>query len=105
MMRKQNFTGIKEIMVQDSCATETMAYNGIFDRTQEHLGVSDKAVIAARSYLLRTVNAFKNGKEPPHVITDPTKNDMTYIDSIQGVFSVKETWREHWPYLNNTGPS
>ncbi len=99
MIRNQNFTGIKEIMVQDACATETMSYTGIFDRTQEHLGVSDKAIIAMRNYLLRTVKAFERGEEPPHIITDPAKNDMTHIDSIHEVFPAEESWREHWPYL------
>jgi len=103
MMRTQNFTGIKEIMVQDACVTETMSYSGIFDRTKERLGVSDKAVITVRNYLLRTVKAFERGEEPPHIITDPAKNDMTYIDSVHEVFPAEESWREHWPYLTKEG--
>ena len=104
MMRTKNFTGIKEIMAQDACATETMSYTGIFDRTQEHLGVSDKAIIAMRNYLLRAVRAFQKGEEPPHIIRDPAKNDMTYVDSVHEVFSAEESWREHWPYLTKDGP-
>ena len=104
MMRTQNFTGIKEIMVQDACVTETMSYSGIFDRTKERLGVSDKAIITVRNYLLRTVKAFERGEGPPHIITDPAKNDMTYIDSIHEVFPAEVSWREHWPYLTKEGP-
>ncbi|NIO07364.1 MAG: hypothetical protein GTO40_04935, partial [Deltaproteobacteria bacterium] len=62
-------------------------------------GFSDKAIIAVRNYLLRTVKAFKNGAEPPHLISDPAKNDMTYIDTVHEVFPARESWREHWPYL------
>ena len=48
-----SYSGIKAVIPaeQDGCATESMG--AIFDRTREHLGVSDKAVISMRNYLLR----------------------------------------------------
>ena len=32
----------------------------IYDRSREHLGVSDKAVIAVRKYLINAVNEFRD---------------------------------------------
>jgi hypothetical protein len=66
--------------------------------------VSDKAIIAVRNYLLQTVKTFQNGEEPPHIITDPAKNHMTHVGSIQEVFPTEESWQEHWPYLTKEGP-
>ncbi len=105
MMRTKNYSGIAEIMVQDACVTETMSYTGIFDRTKERLGMSDIGIIATRDYLLRAVKAFQKGEQPPHIITDPAKNDMTHIDSVHEVFPAKESWREHWPYLTAERPA
>ncbi len=101
----RDFSGIENIITQDAAMTETMDYSGVFDRTKEHLGMSDIGIIAVRDYLLRAVRAFADGGEPPHIITDPAKNDMGHIDTIQEVFSRSETWREHWPFLSTAGPA
>lgn len=77
----ENFTGMgPTFLVHDSCATESMG--PIYDRTQEHLGVSDKTVIAVRKFLLNTVRAVAGGKEPPHVIRTPEQNDLRHVACI-----------------------
>ncbi|NIO08629.1 MAG: phthalate 4,5-dioxygenase, partial [Deltaproteobacteria bacterium] len=63
------YTGIKGYLAQDSCVTETMG--PIYDRSKEHLGASDVAVIAVRKCLLNAVQALMKGNEPPCQITDP----------------------------------
>ena len=57
MQKTVNFTGIEDFLNHDACATESMG--AIFDRTKEHLGVSDKAVIAVRRFLLTTVKELQ----------------------------------------------
>ena len=52
----------------------------IFDRSREHLGVSDKAVIAVRRFLLTSVKEFNTGKEPPHILRDVERNWFPHID-------------------------
>ena len=42
---------------QDGCATESMG--PIYDRTQEHLGYSDKTIIALRRVLLQAVKSVR----------------------------------------------
>ena len=49
MQRRINYSGIQGIETQDRAMTEGMGY--VCDRTQEHLGTSDLAVIAARRLL------------------------------------------------------
>ncbi len=54
----------------------------IYDRSQEHLGVSDMTVIAVRRFLLRTVRAVDGGQEPPHVIQTEAQNDVRHVACI-----------------------
>ncbi len=62
MQRTLNYTGIKVIATQDQAMTEGMGY--ICDRTEEHLGTSDAAVIAARRRLLKVARDLQQGIEP-----------------------------------------
>jgi phthalate 4,5-dioxygenase len=62
MQRTQNFTGIPVIRTQDTAMTESMGR--IVDRTQEHLGTTDVAVIAARRRLITMARDLQNGVEP-----------------------------------------
>jgi hypothetical protein len=51
---------------EDRAITESMG--PVLDRSEEHLGVSDIAIVAMRRALLRMVRDLQNGKEPalPH---------------------------------------
>jgi hypothetical protein len=62
MQRTQTFTGIQVIRTQDTAMTESMG--GIVDRSEEHLGTTDAAVIAARRRLLQMARDLQNGIEP-----------------------------------------
>ena len=63
MQRRLNYTGIKGIETQDRAMTEGMGY--VCDRSQEHLGTSDLAVIAMRRVLERRAQELQKGVEPP----------------------------------------
>jgi hypothetical protein len=56
LQKTVSFTGIHGIAMQDVAMQESMG--PIVDRTKEHLGSSDAAVIAARKRLLAEVRAF-----------------------------------------------
>jgi phthalate 4,5-dioxygenase oxygenase subunit len=60
--RTRSFTGIAGIRAQDAMVTESAG--AIVDRTREHLGTSDKAVIAFRARLLAAARQLENGIEP-----------------------------------------
>jgi hypothetical protein len=61
-MRTKSFSGIYGIMNQDHAVQESMG--PIVDRTREHLGAGDRAVIAMRRLLLDNVRAFLHGQAP-----------------------------------------
>jgi phenylpropionate dioxygenase-like ring-hydroxylating dioxygenase large terminal subunit len=77
-MRTRTFAGLGEIfIVGDSWATETPG--PIQDRTQEHLGTIDRALIAWHQLLLGAVRACQEGRDPPHVVRSAAHNDMGHI--------------------------
>lgn len=92
-----NYTGIENFLNHDACATESMG--PIYDRSTEHLGVSDKAVIAVRKYLIDAVNAFQAGKEPPHIVREPAQNNFPHIDTIAQTIPTAIHWRERFAHL------
>jgi hypothetical protein len=79
--RHETFTGMgKQFLIHDSCATESMG--PIYDRSKEHLGAGDIAVIAVRKFLLQSVKTLAAGEEPPHIIREPEQNDLRHIACI-----------------------
>lgn len=97
MQKKVNFTGIEDFLNHDACATESMG--AIFDRSKEHLGVSDKAVIAVRKFLLAAVHDFKNGGVPPHLLAPGRTGEFPHIDCFAHLLPGEVSWRERFPYL------
>jgi phthalate 4,5-dioxygenase len=86
------YSGIKCVIPaeQDACATESMG--PIYDRTKEHLGYSDKTIIALRKYLLRAVKAVEEGEDPPHVIKEAASNDFRRLRAVKGVIPAEGSW-------------
>lgn len=62
MQRRINYSGIQGIETQDRAMTEGMGY--ICDRTEEHLGTSDLAIIAMRRILEKRAADLQKGVEP-----------------------------------------
>src|SRR5205085_8565566 len=62
MQRRINYSGIQGIETQDRAMTEGMGF--VCDRSQEHLGTSDLAVIAMRRILERRAQDLHKGVRP-----------------------------------------
>src|SRR5579871_2867183 len=62
-MQTKNFSGILGIKNQDYAAVESMG--PIVDRTKEHLGASDGAVLTMRQLMLKWARAVMEGQDPP----------------------------------------
>jgi phenylpropionate dioxygenase-like ring-hydroxylating dioxygenase large terminal subunit len=100
--RTMSYTGIAALnpAEQDGCATESMG--AICDRTKEHLGYSDKTIIALRKMLLRALGDLAEGKDPPHVIFDEQLSDFSRLRSIKGVLPAETDWHK---LLEALGPN
>jgi phthalate 4,5-dioxygenase oxygenase subunit len=64
----QSFTGITGISEQDTAVQESMG--AIYDRTSEHLGAADAAIIQMRRRLMRAARDLEAGVEPPALDAD-----------------------------------
>jgi phthalate 4,5-dioxygenase oxygenase subunit len=63
MKAGKSFTGIRGVPNQDMAVQESMG--PISDRTKEHLGQSDAAIIRMRRRILGALSAFLAGEDPP----------------------------------------
>jgi len=64
-----SYTGIGSIHLQDQAVTESMG--PIYDRTQEHLGTSDRMVIRTRKRLIDAAKALRDEACVPPGVDDP----------------------------------
>ena len=62
MQRTKTYSGIVGINTQDFALQEGMG--PIVDRTKEHLGTSDRAIIAMRQLLLEATHDVEDGRDP-----------------------------------------
>ena len=92
-MKTDSWSGIKGIFVQDNAVQEGMG--PIVDRTREHLGTADLAIIAARRLYLSAAHALtERGIEPPGVESAETYN---YIESCAYVQPADAVWHQVTP--------
>jgi phthalate 4,5-dioxygenase len=63
MKRGESFSGIFGVTTEDIAMQESMG--PIYDRTKEHLGTSDVAVIRMRRLMLDAVRRFRDNGDPP----------------------------------------
>ena len=84
--RTLSYTGIPGIAQQDMAVTESMG--AIYDRSHEHLGTTDAAVIRMRRMLIKAAKDLANGIEPPG-----RQGDFAGIRSAEKVLEPGEDWR------------
>lgn len=93
-MKTKTFTGMGfNFQAHDAFATESQG--PIQDRTQEHPVSSDKAIIAARKLLLNGIRDVSEGREPPHVIRDPTRNRFPNIVVHSELVPGSTDWKQY----------
>ena len=86
VQKTESFTGIDGINTQDRAIQESMG--ATVDRSREHLGPADKAIIQARRLLLEAVKAVADGETPRG--TRPT---YSALRAGEGVVPRGADWR------------
>jgi phthalate 4,5-dioxygenase oxygenase subunit len=76
--KMDTFTGIPGINTQDRAVQESMG--PIMDRTLEHLGAADKAIISTRRLLEQAVRSVRDGADPIGVA--PTYYRLRAVDNV-----------------------
>ncbi|MBI2768416.1 MAG: Rieske 2Fe-2S domain-containing protein [Burkholderiales bacterium] len=93
--RTQTFLGMGEddINVHDQWAVESMG--AIQDRTREHLGTSDKVIMANRRTLLKAIESVQAGGTAPGVADAAQAAAMAGPDTVDGIAPAGE-WPAWW---------
>ncbi|MBM4260433.1 MAG: Rieske 2Fe-2S domain-containing protein [Deltaproteobacteria bacterium] len=81
---------------QDNAAQ--VSQGAIVDRSQEHLGFSDRGVILVRKLWKNIVEASERGEELPNLIRDQARNRLVHVDVIERLVKPGEL-REHVPNI------
>jgi phthalate 4,5-dioxygenase len=85
--------GEDDINVHDQWAVESMG--ALQDRTREHLGTSDKVIMANRRALQKAIEAVQAGAAPPGVADSTLAAQMTGPGTIDG-FAPAASWEAWW---------
>jgi phthalate 4,5-dioxygenase oxygenase subunit len=91
----QTFLGMGEddINVHDQWAVESMG--AIQDRTREHLGTSDKVIMANRRMLLKAIEAVQAGGDAPGAADAAQAARMIGPDTVDGI-APAGAWAAWW---------
>src|SRR5215468_5401786 len=90
----ETFTGMgADINVHDQWACESMG--PIQDRTREHLGTSDQAIIAYRRLLRAAIDEAGKGGRPLMVLDEPAAARLTGPAAIDGIGPTGD-WQGYW---------
>ncbi len=92
--RTSTYTGMgHDINVHDQWAVESPG--PIQDRTREHLGTTDKGVIAYRKMLVEAIEQNAAGAKPLMVLDEAAAGVLTGPPSIDGI-GPGATWNDYW---------
>lgn len=93
--RTRTYLGMGEddINLHDQWAVESMG--AIADRTREHLGTSDKVIMANRRLLLKAIATVQQGGTPPMVLTAEQAAALTGPDTMDCIAPAAQ-WQDHW---------
>jgi nitrite reductase/ring-hydroxylating ferredoxin subunit len=101
MQRTVNYTGIAGNRAQDGAVTESMGT--IYDRSHEHLGTSDTAIIFMRRLLIRQAKRLQQGIEPV-TPSDPNLFRVRPVDVVTAEPNLVPVWEKDHAEHMASGP-
>jgi phenylpropionate dioxygenase-like ring-hydroxylating dioxygenase large terminal subunit len=94
-MKTQTFLGMgRNFTVHDTAATESEG--PIYDRTQEHLGYTDRGIIALRKVMATAIRDVQEGRDPIHVVRETERNRYPDMLAIDEVIPPGVHWKDFW---------
>jgi phthalate 4,5-dioxygenase len=94
-MKTRSYIGLGSFFA----AHDAMAVEGpghVQDRTQEHTGSTDKAIVMARLQLLKGIADMQEGRDPMHLVRTPEANRLGHVGAVDCVVPNEEDWRNIW---------
>ncbi|MCW2363791.1 MULTISPECIES: aromatic ring-hydroxylating dioxygenase subunit alpha [Sphingobium] len=93
--RSRTYTGMGEdINVHDQWAVESMGR--IQDRTREHLGTTDKGIVAYRTMLIREIGKLQKGERPLLDLTAEEAQQVRDPGTVDGVAPAGADLEAYW---------
>jgi phthalate 4,5-dioxygenase len=89
LQKSTTYTGIAGVQEQDLAVTESMG--SIYDRSQEHLGSTDRAIIRMRQQLIAAAQDLERGIDPPGL---DASFPWTELRSTEKIIARGEDWRK-----------
>jgi len=92
--QSRTYTGMGEdINVHDQWAVESQGR--IQDRTREHLGITDKAIVAYRVLLLNALKQVASGERALLEVDEATASRITGPPTMDGI-GPSDDWQKYW---------
>ena len=85
--------GEEDINMHDQWAVESMG--PIANRTREHLGTTDKVIMANRRVLIKAIDTVQNGGVAPGLADAAQSTLMTGPDTVDGI-APADGWQDWW---------
>ncbi len=96
--RSGTYTGMgQDINVHDQWAVESQG--AIQDRRREHLGTTDKAIIAYRRMMFAAMKAVEAGERPPLAVDEAAARQLHGPATMDGM-GPTEGWQQYWPEVD-----
>lgn len=89
IQKTKNYTGIASVRLQDSAVIQSMGR--IMDRTKEHLGTADAALIRVRRRLINAARALRDEGTMPPGVEAP---ELYKVRSCMAVLNNDQPWQE-----------
>jgi phenylpropionate dioxygenase-like ring-hydroxylating dioxygenase large terminal subunit len=108
-MKARSFAGMgPSFWAHDKFATE--AQGAIVDRSEEHLGTTDKPAMLMRRQLLQAVEDMRAGQDPQFVERDASGNALDGLMVLSKLMPeatdpLDGWWRQHLPKVGSLAPS
>jgi phthalate 4,5-dioxygenase len=94
-MKSWSYSGMGRIFnVQDTAIVE--GQGAIVDRSQEQLGSSDKALIAARRLFFKAIENIRAGQDPLGLVRDAKSNGFPNLLVLADIIPASEDWKSYW---------
>lgn len=91
-MKTTWFSGLgPSFQVHDAYAVESQGW--IQDRTQEHLGATDRAVTLGRRVLMDAIRSVQEGRDPQHVVRREEDRSIPGFLTVSAVLPAGVDWR------------
>jgi hypothetical protein len=95
-MRSKSYAGLgRRYYDHDRFATESQG--AIADRTQEHLGASDKPILAMRRQMVKAIQDVQEGRAPlraERAVPDPLDSMIVRCGKVAPSVNLEEQWWE-----------